>query len=114
MKSELGNLVFDTIQSMNKVRQMELQAAPPRTRHATQMEIERQIMAYRPDYLEANDMLDAFSAALKNRYEYLGDIEECFKWLKEALLEADQVSQDSPIREPDEMGIARQWRDRDL
>ena len=108
--SDLGNFVFDTIRSMNKVREMEIQAAPPRSRHDMQLEIERQIMAYRPDYLEAHDMLDAFSAALKNKYEDLGDIEECFRWLKEALVEADQTTQD---REPDIMDLAKRGMDRD-
>ena len=89
MKSDLGNVIFDTINSMNEVRAMEL--GLPKTRGAKQREIERAIVAFCPDFMEASDIMDAIMASLERRYENeLQDANECVKWWQEALEKVDR------------------------
>lgn len=91
MKNDLGNFVLDTINSMNAVRKMELNAVPPVTRGSKQRDIERSIVQFSPDLIEASEIIDAVMASLDRRYEgSLEDAEECRRWMKEALEKADR------------------------
>ena len=68
-------------------------AASPITRGAKQREIERSIVAFSPDYMEASEILSAIHASLRARYDdLLGvELEHDFKRLTEQLEEADMT-----------------------
>ena len=85
---------------------MELQAGIP-PRPIRQQEIERLITAFKPDCMEAADILAALTASLE-RYEDK-DIEECHRWYVQALEKRDMKT---VTRGPDEMDLAK-WEKAD-
>ena len=80
---------------------MELQAGIP-PRPIRQRQIEDLIMQFKPDCIEAQEILAALTKSLE-RYEDK-DIEECHRWYTDALNRRDMKT---VTRGPDEMDLAK-------
>jgi len=68
--------------------------ATPGSRFDHQKAVERAITDFRPDFIEAEEILQALQVSLERRYEQdISDILHEMKQLREALQEADSTQQ---------------------
>jgi hypothetical protein len=94
--------VIDFRQLLEDVSRIPLVVERARTRNIRQREIEDLIMQFKPDCIEATEILAALTKSLE-RYEDK-DIEECHRWYVQALEKRDMKA---VRRGPDEMDLAK-------